>query len=135
MNRNGVYYFWQVADWTPADIKVMDDRLDTLKGRIRRDSWVAQAKTLAKASTSAQKPHSAAQNSESSQRADYRYHDTVVRKKGAHLAKSIRRNCHRCWNCRAGDILGDQVAGFEQKRRDQVIGGNPAQGWSVPQDD
>jgi len=50
LNRNGVYYFWQVADWNAKDIKTMDNRLAVFKGRISRDSWVRQAKTLSKRS-------------------------------------------------------------------------------------
>jgi predicted flap endonuclease-1-like 5' DNA nuclease len=56
LNSHGIYYFWQVAEWTPADIKIIDDRLDVFVGRIERDDWVAQAKTLAKASTAATSP-------------------------------------------------------------------------------
>lgn len=56
LNSNGVYYFWQVAEWTPTDIKIVDDRLDVFTGRIERDNWVAQAKTLANASTAATSP-------------------------------------------------------------------------------
>ena len=46
LNKNGVFYFWQVASWSRSDIDVMDDRLDTFKGRILRDNWVAQATQL-----------------------------------------------------------------------------------------
>ncbi len=56
LNSHGVYYFWQVAEWTPADIKLVDDRLDVFTGRIERDNWVAQAKKLANESTAATRP-------------------------------------------------------------------------------
>ncbi len=56
LNANGVYYFWQVADWTAADIEVVDDRLDAFRGRIERDNWVAQAKTLSNATAAAKRP-------------------------------------------------------------------------------
>ena len=46
LNKNGVYYFWQVASWNRDDIKIIDDRLDVFKGRISRDEWVKQAKNL-----------------------------------------------------------------------------------------
>jgi len=46
LNQNGVFYFWQVAEWTKQDIDVIDERLDTFKGRIERDSWVSQAGQL-----------------------------------------------------------------------------------------
>ncbi|MEO1234341.1 MAG: hypothetical protein AAFZ18_36150, partial [Myxococcota bacterium] len=44
----GVYYFWQVSDWTPEDVAFVDDRLTAFKGRIERDNWVSQAVRLAK---------------------------------------------------------------------------------------
>ena len=46
LNKNGVYYFWQVASWSRNDIKIIDERLDSFKGRISRDDWVSQAKQL-----------------------------------------------------------------------------------------
>lgn len=56
LNKNGVYYFWQVASWSPEDIGVIDQRLDSFKGRISRDNWVSQAKRLKKAPEAAQMP-------------------------------------------------------------------------------
>lgn len=47
LNSNGVYHFWQIAEWKKADIAMMDDLL-SFKGRIERDDWIKQAKTLAK---------------------------------------------------------------------------------------
>lgn len=47
LHRVGVYYYWQVAEWTPADISYVDKRLEGFKGRIRRDGWIAQAKRFA----------------------------------------------------------------------------------------
>jgi len=52
----GVYYYWQVADWTKTDVQEADDLLDAFKGRIQRDGWVSQAKKLAKLSTAAKRP-------------------------------------------------------------------------------
>ncbi len=46
LNKNGVFYFWQVAEWSARDIDVIDERLDAFKGRIARDNWVTQAKQL-----------------------------------------------------------------------------------------
>lgn len=48
--EQGVYYFWQIASWTAADIAFMDQRLERFSGRIERDDWVGQAKLLASAS-------------------------------------------------------------------------------------
>ncbi|MDX2412275.1 MAG: hypothetical protein QNK16_08500 [Woeseiaceae bacterium] len=56
LNRHGIFYFWQVANWTDRDIDIMDERLDTFKGRIVRDNWVKQAKKLSRDPNSAQKP-------------------------------------------------------------------------------
>lgn len=46
LNENGVYYFWQVAEWNDRDIEIIDERLDVFKGRIQRDNWVSQADRL-----------------------------------------------------------------------------------------
>lgn len=53
LNQHGIYCFWQIARWQPADIEEMDQRLDAFQGRIERDAWVSQALTL-QASSSAQ---------------------------------------------------------------------------------
>lgn len=56
LNQHGVFYFWQVAAWTPGDIKIMDERLDVFKGRIERDNWVKQATSLKGEKDSAVEP-------------------------------------------------------------------------------
>jgi len=43
----GVFYFWQIADWSEEDIEHMPDLLPEFKGRIERDEWVEQAGELA----------------------------------------------------------------------------------------
>ena len=47
----GVTRYAQIAAWTDADIDGMDAKLGTFAGRIRRDSWVEQAKFLAAGDT------------------------------------------------------------------------------------
>ena len=47
----GVTTFAQIAAWTDADIDTIDAQLGTFAGRIRRDSWVEQAKLLAAGDT------------------------------------------------------------------------------------
>jgi NADH-quinone oxidoreductase subunit E len=42
----GVTAFSQIAAWTPADVAKFDDALK-FSGRIERDDWIGQAKTLA----------------------------------------------------------------------------------------
>ncbi|MGN3975503.1 hypothetical protein [Tsuneonella sp. SYSU-LHT278] len=43
----GVTRFAQIAAWSDADIDRIDARLGRFQGRIRRDSWVEQARLLA----------------------------------------------------------------------------------------
>jgi predicted flap endonuclease-1-like 5' DNA nuclease len=52
----GVYYFWQIADWTPEDIAHADAQLSAFKGRILRDDWKSQARRFAQAPDAARKP-------------------------------------------------------------------------------
>jgi len=47
LHENGVTSFAQIAGWSADDITDMDAKL-SFKGRIEREDWVAQAKTLAK---------------------------------------------------------------------------------------
>ena len=46
LHDNGVFHFWQIAQWGPEEIAWMDDKL-SFKGRIERDGWIAQAADLA----------------------------------------------------------------------------------------
>ncbi len=46
-NTLGFYHFDQIANWTEAEVAWVDDNLTGFKGRVSRDNWVAQAKTLA----------------------------------------------------------------------------------------
>lgn len=56
LNKNGVFYFWQVAEWSAQDINVIDKRLDVFKGRITRDNWVSQANQLRRMPDAASMP-------------------------------------------------------------------------------
>jgi len=56
LNANGVYYFWQVAEWNDRDIDIIDERLDAFKGRIGRDNWVRQADHLRRDPEAARMP-------------------------------------------------------------------------------
>ncbi len=42
----GVFYFRQIASWSPEQVDEVDQRL-RFRGRITRDDWVAQAQDLA----------------------------------------------------------------------------------------
>lgn len=46
LNELGFYHFDQVANWGPQEVAWVDSRLK-FKGRIERDGWIEQAKTLA----------------------------------------------------------------------------------------
>jgi predicted flap endonuclease-1-like 5' DNA nuclease len=43
----GVTSYAQIAAWNEEDIDRIDAQLGTFEGRIRRDSWIEQAKLLA----------------------------------------------------------------------------------------
>lgn len=47
LNDMGFYHFDQVAAWTASEVAWVDQNLKGFKGRVSRDNWVAQAKTLA----------------------------------------------------------------------------------------
>lgn len=46
-NSMGFYHFEQIANWTASDVAWVDENLEGFKGRVSRDEWVKQAKTLA----------------------------------------------------------------------------------------
>lgn len=46
LHENGVFHFDQIAAWKKDEIAYMDDKL-SFKGRIERDNWIEQAKSLA----------------------------------------------------------------------------------------
>jgi NADH-quinone oxidoreductase subunit E len=48
LNKIGVWHFDQVAAWSAAELKHVDEMLEGFKGRAKRDEWVKQAKKLAK---------------------------------------------------------------------------------------
>jgi predicted flap endonuclease-1-like 5' DNA nuclease len=56
LHKIGVYYFWQIAEWSAKDVAHVDSLLTAFKGRIQRDGWVLQAAQLAKRPESARKP-------------------------------------------------------------------------------
>lgn len=46
LNELGFYHFEQIAAWTDAEVAWVDSRLK-FKGRIERDGWIEQAKSMA----------------------------------------------------------------------------------------
>jgi len=55
LHNIGVYYYWQIAEWTPKDVQDVDNQLEVFKGRIDRDNWIQQADNLFKLPTSVKK--------------------------------------------------------------------------------
>lgn len=45
LNALGIFHFWQIAAFSADDVVKIDDQLN-FKGRIERDDWIGQAKTL-----------------------------------------------------------------------------------------
>ena len=46
-HKLGFFHFDQIAAWTAAEIAWVDENLEGFKGRVTRDKWVDQARTLA----------------------------------------------------------------------------------------
>ncbi len=45
-NSLGFWHFDQIAGWSDAEVDWVDAHLEGFKGRVRRDDWVAQARSL-----------------------------------------------------------------------------------------
>jgi hypothetical protein len=56
LHEVGVFYFWQIAEWSSTDVEYVDGKLLHFKGRIERDDWVGQSRQLALLPTSAKRP-------------------------------------------------------------------------------
>lgn len=48
LHRLGIYHFEQIAQLTAEDIELIDNKLKTYKGRVKRDKWPMQARRLHK---------------------------------------------------------------------------------------
>ena len=44
LNKHGVYWFRQIADWEPDDMRHYDDLLENFHGRIARERWIESAR-------------------------------------------------------------------------------------------
>ena len=47
LNEAGIWHFWQLAGFSEADVRTLDTKLPSYKGRAVRDKWIAQAARLA----------------------------------------------------------------------------------------
>ena len=52
----GVFYYWQIADWSENDIDWVDSQLAHFKGRIRSENWVPQAQKMVDRGEGRQRP-------------------------------------------------------------------------------
>ncbi|MCF6231837.1 MAG: NADH-quinone oxidoreductase subunit NuoE [Rhodobacteraceae bacterium] len=48
LNSMGYFHFDQIADWRANDVAWVDENLKGFKGRVSRDNWVDQARSLAR---------------------------------------------------------------------------------------
>ena len=48
LHRLGVYHFEQIAEFTAKDIELLDNKLKTYNGRVKRGKWPMQARKLLK---------------------------------------------------------------------------------------
>jgi len=51
LNAKGIWHYDQIAKWNASQVAWADENLGRFKGRISRDGWVEQAKTLAAGGT------------------------------------------------------------------------------------
>lgn len=56
LNDTGIFYYWQIGEWSEDDVAAVDALLPGYQGRITRDRWVEQAQELSKLTGSAQRP-------------------------------------------------------------------------------
>ncbi|MEP1143569.1 MAG: hypothetical protein ABJH52_07610 [Henriciella sp.] len=56
LNDTGVFYYWQIAEWSEADVASVDSLLPGYQGRIDRDRWVEQARELSELPGAAERP-------------------------------------------------------------------------------
>ncbi len=47
LNARGVWHYDQISSWSAEEVAWADEHLVRFKGRVSRDDWVGQAKTLA----------------------------------------------------------------------------------------
>lgn len=48
LNAIGIHTFKQIAELSPEDIEKIEEQMNGFSGRIERDHWIEQAKTLSK---------------------------------------------------------------------------------------
>lgn len=56
LNEIGVFYYWQIAEWTAEDVAWVEGKLMHFRGRILRDDWVGRARILAAGPMAVKRP-------------------------------------------------------------------------------
>jgi predicted flap endonuclease-1-like 5' DNA nuclease len=56
LHKVGVFYFWQIAEWSPEDVRHVESQLEGFHRRIEDDDWVGQASELAAQSGATPRP-------------------------------------------------------------------------------
>lgn len=56
LHKVGVFYFWQIAEWSPEDVAYVDRQLEHFGARIESEGWVDQASELAQQPSAAARP-------------------------------------------------------------------------------
>ena len=56
LHEVGVFYFWQISEWSDDDVAYVDGKLMHFRGRIERDDWVGQARQLSSQPGAARRP-------------------------------------------------------------------------------
>jgi predicted flap endonuclease-1-like 5' DNA nuclease len=56
LHKVGVFYFWQIAEWSPEDVKHVESQLEGFHRRIEDDDWVGQASELAEQPSASPRP-------------------------------------------------------------------------------
>lgn len=51
LNEKGIWHYDQIAKWSASEVAWGDENLGRFRGRVSRDDWVGQAKTLAAGGT------------------------------------------------------------------------------------
>lgn len=48
LHKQGIYYFWQIASWSPSEAAWISKHLPNFGGRVYRENWMSQAAKLAR---------------------------------------------------------------------------------------
>lgn len=130
LNSKGIYYWRQIAAWKPADIKMVEELIDSIPGRIERDEWVKQAGVLAEggdaramkaapektAKKAASKDDGESEYLRVTREYDAKVDEAVVTKIEKYLGASLKNRDARYVACSDETELQTIVKGFMKKK-------------------